>query len=64
MAVNVTTEGVRVNKDTATPLFSPRRAGARWFYDMSADGQRFLVNTADSTAEITLVVNWAAGLKK
>ena len=40
MAVNVTTEGVRVNKDTATPLFSPRRAGARWFYDMSADGQR------------------------
>ena len=64
MAVNVTTDGVRVNKGTAIPLFSPRRAGARWSYDMSADGQRFLVNTADSTAEITLVVNWAAGLKK
>jgi Tol biopolymer transport system component len=64
MAVNVTTDGARVTKGTATPLFSPRRAGARSFYDMSADGQRFLVNAADSTAEITLVVNWAAGLKK
>jgi hypothetical protein len=31
---------------------------------MSADGQPFIVNTADSVAEITLVVNWAAGLKK
>jgi Tol biopolymer transport system component len=64
MAVNVTTDGARVNKGTATPLFSPRRAGSRSFYDMSADGQRFIVNTADSVAEITLVVNWAAGLKK
>jgi len=64
MAVNVTTDGARVNKGTATPLFSPKRAGSRSFYDISADGQRFLVNAADSAAEITLVVNWAAGLKK
>jgi hypothetical protein len=37
-------------------------------YDVSADGQRFLVNTlmqeATSAAPITIVVNWTALLKK
>jgi hypothetical protein len=36
-------------------------------YDVSADGQRFLVNSAGdqaATAPITLVVNWTAALKK
>ena len=36
-------------------------------YDVSADGQRFLVNTLveeTASAAITLVVNWTAGLKK
>jgi hypothetical protein len=37
-------------------------------YDVSVDGQRFLVNTltedTTSTAPITLVVNWTAALKK
>ncbi len=37
-------------------------------YDVSADGQRFLVNTlmqdTTSSAPITIVVNWTAGLKK
>ena len=37
-------------------------------YDVSADGQRFLINTAlqqtASAPPITLVVNWTAGLKK
>jgi hypothetical protein len=37
-------------------------------YDVSADGQRFLINTAlqqtTSAPPITLVVNWPAGLKK
>jgi hypothetical protein len=35
--------------------------------DVSADGQRFLVNTSDQIAESTsvaLVINWQAGLKK
>jgi hypothetical protein len=34
---------------------------------VSADGQRFLINTAvdqPMSAPITLVVNWTAGLKK
>ena len=36
-------------------------------YDVSADGQRFLVNTLveeTTSSAITLVVNWTAGLKK
>ena len=35
-------------------------------YDVSTDGQRFLVNTplADATVPITVVLNWTAGLKK
>jgi len=36
-------------------------------YDVSADGQRFLVNTlvdASASAAITLVINWTAELKK
>jgi hypothetical protein len=34
---------------------------------VSADGQRFLINASAenaSSAPITVVVNWAAGLKK
>jgi hypothetical protein len=41
---------------------SPDRKNA-----ISADGQRFLINVASgeaSTAPITVVVNWAAGIKK
>jgi Tol biopolymer transport system component len=55
------------------PLFDTRRAsptlfgGPAWMYDISPDGQRFLVNTlAEEAASvpITLVVNWPALLKK
>jgi hypothetical protein len=47
----------------------PSSLGQGYFYDVSADGQRFLVNTAAEGTErapapITLVVNWTAGLKK
>jgi hypothetical protein len=35
-------------------------------YDVSTDGQRFLVNTFTETTPtpITVVLNWTAGLKK
>ena len=36
-------------------------------YDVSADGQRFLINTVPeqaTSAPITVVVNWTAGLRK
>jgi hypothetical protein len=41
--------------------------GAGFSYDISPDGQRFLVNTlveAAASAPITVVVNWMAGLQK
>jgi hypothetical protein len=36
-------------------------------YDVTADGQRFLINAVVETepnAPLTVVVNWAAGMKK
>jgi len=38
-----------------------------WYeYDVTADGQRFLINlpTESTTVPITVVLNWAAGLKR
>jgi len=56
------------------PLFGIRRRLAGWLgygqgynYDVSADGQRFLVNTVTEQAAptpITVVVNCTAGLRK
>jgi serine/threonine protein kinase/Tol biopolymer transport system component len=39
---------------------------AAYQYDMTRDGQRFLVNTplGNATVPITVVLNWTAGLKK
>ena len=34
----------------------------RW--DLTPDGQRFLINTAGGDVPFTLVLNWQAGLKK
>jgi hypothetical protein len=54
-------------------LFDARIAnsasGALFEYDVTADGKRFLVNTANGpgaapTPPLTVVTNWAAGLKK
>lgn len=48
--------------------FDMRPGGpARYAYDVSPDGQRFLVNPfreETAAAPITLVVNWPAALKK
>jgi len=49
------------------PLFQTRVAGQRYEYDVSSDGQRFLINTFPeqvASAPITVVVNWTAGLRK
>jgi hypothetical protein len=42
------------------------RINQRYMYDVSADGQRFLVNTLVEQAvqPITLVVNWIGALRK
>jgi hypothetical protein len=43
------------------------RTTVRYSYDLSADGQRLLVNSdlqASASSPITLVVSWASGPKK
>ncbi len=58
---------------TARPLFepvSPVRVGeTRAFYDVSPDGQRFLINMSMSTEQtsgppVAVVLNWTAGMRK
>ena len=51
------------------PLFQSRlnlTTGFTWHqYDVSPDGQRFLVNTPDTTTSpLTVVVNWKSGLER
>ena len=51
----------------ARPLFVVRRGATGNAYDVSPDGQRFLVNVMEeqtNSSPIAVVVNWAAGLKK
>lgn len=65
-SVNGKSAGFEVSADK--PLFATRivpRSGYQ--YDVSADCQRFLVNTApeqEATTPITVVLNWSAGVKK
>jgi Tol biopolymer transport system component len=48
------------------PLFAIQRGGQRRVFDVSPDGERILVNTADDQTSLpfTVVVNWTAGLTK
>jgi serine/threonine protein kinase/Tol biopolymer transport system component len=52
--------------ENVRPLFPIQRGGQRRVYDVSPDGTRILVNTADveTPSPFTVVVNWAAGLTK
>lgn len=67
MAAPVALSADRVDVGAAQPLFEVSRTGIqKSIYDVSSDGQRFLVNIADvqgQTNPITLIVNWTAGLK-
>jgi hypothetical protein len=54
---------------TPRPLFQTQVStfGAPNRYDVSADGQKFLVNSSvqeTSRVPLEVIVNWAAGLKK
>ena len=45
----------------------PGNTTSGYQYDVTADGQRFLVNTSVEqkvSSPITVVLNWTAGLKK
>ncbi|HSS44757.1 MAG TPA: hypothetical protein VLO07_05380, partial [Thermoanaerobaculia bacterium] len=71
MAVDVR-EGPTFEADVARPLFQTRlrqhiSSADLFSYDVSADGQRFLVNTdvgEVTSPPLTVVLNWAEGLKR
>jgi serine/threonine protein kinase/Tol biopolymer transport system component len=81
MAVDIVVEGDRLQPGTPRPLFelgfpwAQPSAAPDYFYAVTADGQRFLINepevpaVASGTngdvvvpATLTVIVNWAAGL--
>ena len=68
MAAAVSGQGSSFEVGDVRPLFPVRVGGPFWFYDVSADGKRFLVNTAEeqpaTSLPLTLVVNWTDLLKK
>ena len=68
MAATVNGKGSSFEVGAVKPLFQTHALNAaRYPYDVSTDGQRFLVNTAPvqtTAAPITVVLNWTAGLKK
>ena len=71
MSVPVT-EGANFDVGAPVPLFqaNPREpvgTSEQLFYDVSRDGQRFLINTEVKQREVepmTVILNWAARLKK
>ena len=72
MAMPVTSKSGYFDAGRATPLFRTRLvptgsqiAGFGAMYDVTPDGQRFLINgpPADPGPPMTVVLNWAAGLK-
>jgi Tol biopolymer transport system component len=72
IAVEVKAVGSAFEAGATMPLFQTRRrehisAGDLFSYDVSSDGQRFLVNTdvGETTASpLTVVVNWTKDLKR
>ena len=67
MAAEVNTTGDTPAVGAERPLFSQQSCGAGYCYDVSADGQRFLLRTepdASSAEPLTVVQNWTAGLRK
>ena len=68
VAVEVTAMADALQVGERRPLFTIQRSGVRYSYDVSPDGQRFLVNTRidDQTPQSVLkvIVNWPGTLKQ
>jgi serine/threonine protein kinase/Tol biopolymer transport system component len=69
MSVSIRTSGTKLELSSPVRLFdiSPQSGfPLRNAYDVTRDGQRFLVTSPVESADtpITVVVNWAAGIKK
>jgi Tol biopolymer transport system component len=66
MAVAVDGDRPALEVGPARPLFEARPVGLRSFFDVSADGRRFLVNSLRGeslSSSITILQNWNAALK-
>jgi Tol biopolymer transport system component/tRNA A-37 threonylcarbamoyl transferase component Bud32 len=60
----VTLRGSSLEFGTPVALFDVVPGGVRYFYDVSPDGQRFLVNSARARVpSVTLLVNWPASFR-
>jgi len=68
MTASVNDKGATFQVGEVKPLFETRAIPTGGYsYDVSPDGQRFLVNARlqqTTTIPTTIVVNWTAGLKK
>ncbi len=67
MAAELTETNGSLKISAVRPLFQARAVQGGGPYDVSADGQHFLVNTVPeqvTSAPIMLVQNWTAGLKR
>jgi Tol biopolymer transport system component len=67
MAVEVNGRGTSFEVGKPRMLFSAQPQGGAYPYDVTRDGQRFLIATsreAAAAAPLTLVVNWPAAVKK
>jgi Tol biopolymer transport system component/predicted Ser/Thr protein kinase len=67
MAAQIEGVGAEIRVGAVSPLFQSHAvSNPDYSYDVTADGQRFLVSSLDeeAAAPITLVVNWKEGLKK
>jgi len=67
MAVTIRASAAGVEADTPRELFAARVVGGDGPYDVTADGQRFLLaeqsEAQGGVAPLTVVLNWQAGLK-
>jgi hypothetical protein len=65
MSAEVKTSGVNFEVGEVKPLFETRVYRYNGGYDVTADGQKFIVayEAGQPNAVITLVENWDAGMK-
>ena len=67
MSAEVNGKGGIFEVGAVKPLFQTRAVSPAMLYDVTADGQRFLVINSveeEESSPLTLVVNWNAGLKR
>ncbi|MEK6322705.1 MAG: protein kinase [Acidobacteriota bacterium] len=67
MAAEVNSTGAAFEVGATRPLFEARLTGPGYFYAVTPDGQRFLVNRAvesKASSPMILVLNWTADLKR